>query len=288
VIVPAASGSAVDALARVLGAKLNEAWHQPVVVENIVGVGGVTGAKAVAKSAPDGFTLGLVASNLAVAPSLYKESYDVAKEFTPITMVASAPLVLFVDPALPVKSVPELVALARSKPGALSFASAGNGSAAHLAGELFKATAGVDILHVPYSALPQGITDTVSGRVSMFFGAAVQGMPLAEAGKLRPLAVTGTRTVPAAPGVAPLRDSVPGYEIVTCFALVGPAGLPDAIVDQVFRDVTKIAGDKQYIDWLAAAGLDAVNSPPAVFKAALDTEAKKWAEVIKASGAKVE
>jgi tripartite-type tricarboxylate transporter receptor subunit TctC len=289
VIVPAASGSAVDLVARLMGPRLTEAWGQPVVVENVAGAGGVVGTQQIASAPRDGYTLGVVASNITVSPSLFNVSFNVMTDFTPISLVAGAPLVLFTNPGVPAANLKELIALAKAKPRALNYASAGNGSAAHLAGELMKSMAGVDMLHVPYKALPQGILEVMAGAVSMFFATSSQGMQHVGVGKLRALAVTSAVRAPSIGNVPTMAEAgIPGYETTTWFGLLGPGNLPGDVANRIYTEVAKAAQSAEFKDKMAGAGLDIVNSTQAQFRATLESELQKWANLVKTAGIKAD
>ena len=289
VIVPAAAGSAVDLVARLLGPKLTDAWGQQIAVENVAGAGGVIGTQQIASAAKDGYTLGIVASNITVAPALFNVSFNVLTDFTPISLVAGAPLVLFVNPAVPAANIKELIALAKAKPNLLNYASAGNGSAAHLAGELMKSMAGIDIVHVPYKALPQGILEVMAGSVTMFFATSSQGMQHVGAGKLRALAVTSAVRSPAISNVPTMAEAgIPGYETTTWFGLIGPGGLPAELLTRIYAEVTRAAQSADFRDKVAVAGLDIINSSPAQFRGALESELLKWANLVRATGIKAD
>jgi tripartite-type tricarboxylate transporter receptor subunit TctC len=289
VIVPAAAGSSIDLIARLVGPKLTEAWGQPVVVDNVVGAGGLTGSQQIANSPRDGHVLGIVASNLAVTPALFPGSFNVSSDFTAITMIAGAPLVLFVNPNVEARSIRELIASARAKPGSLNYASAGNGSASHLAGELFKSMAEIDLVHVPYKSLPQGIADAMGGPISMVFANGSLGMQHVKAGKLRALAVSGATRSPSTGDLPTLHESgLAGFDVTPWFGMVGPGSLAATLTTRIYAEVSRIVQTAEIRERFGAAGLDLINSSPAQFRSALDAEVLKWGRIVKASGAKID
>ena len=258
-IVPQSAGGGADILARTVGQKLSEAWGQPVVIDNRPGAAGIIGTEAVAKAAPDGYTLLMGAiSTHAINPSLYKTlSYDPVKDFAPVTMVATAPLLVVVHPSLPVNSTQELIALAKAKPGQLFFASAGSGNSAHLAGELFKTMANVDLVHVPYKGATPAETDLIGGQVSVMFSSILSALPHAKAGKMKALAVTSARRSSIAPDLPTVAESgVPGYDVNPWYGLFAPAGTPRAIVERINRDVARILAQPDVRQRFATLGAE--------------------------------
>ena len=290
-VVPFPPGGPLDAVGRAIADKLTQAWGQSVVVDNRQGAGGNIGADLVAKSPPDGYTVVMGAlSTHAVNPSLYpKMPYDAVKDFAPITRVAITPNVLVVNPALPVNSVKELVAYAKANPGKLSFGSGSNGSAGHLAGELFKADTGTDMVHIPFKGGAPAMQALLSGDTQLMFDNLANSMPQVKAGKLKALAVTTaqrSKLVPELPTMA--EAGVPGFDISTWFGLMAPAGTPLDIVAKWNADVTKILNSPDMRERLTAQGAEAAPTTPAEFSAFIAQELAKYARIVKASGAKVD
>ncbi len=290
-IVPFTAGGTTDILARTIGQKLGDALHQPVIVENRPGAGGNIGADAAAKAKPDGYTLlmGTIGTQ-AINASLYaKMPYDSARDFAPITLVAVVPNVLLVHPSVPAKNVAELIALAKSKPGELNFASTSTGGSPHLSGEMFKQMAGVDIVHVPYKGSAPAITDLLGGQITLMFDNLPSGLPHVKAGKLRALGVTSARRSPAAPDIPTIAESgVPGYEVDSWFGILAPAGTPAHIIARLNTEIVKILQMPDVNERLAEQGAQPVGGTPQQFAEHIRKETAKWARVVKASGAKAD
>ncbi len=286
-IVPSTPGGSVDTLARTIGPRLAERWSQQVIVDNRSGAGGAIAGELVAKSPPDGYTLlvGTVAS-LATNVSLQKKlPYDPLKDFAPVTLIATQNLMLLVHPSLPVKSVKELTALAKKKPGSLSFSSAGNGTGGHLSGELYKMLAGIDLLHVPYKGVAPAMIDVVSGQVTMTFASIISGGQQVRTGRLRALAVTGARRSPAVAELPTMIEAgVAGYESATWYGVVAPAGTPADIVNRLSSEIVAILKGPEMNDRLSKEGADPVGNTPAEFARHIQIEIEKWRKVIRAAG----
>jgi len=290
-VVPFPPGGPLDAVGRAIADKLTQAWGQSVVVENKPGAGGNIGADFVAKSAPDGYTVVMGAlSTHAVNPSLYpKMPYDAAKDFAPITLVAITPNVLVVNPSLPVNSVKELIAYAKSNPGKLSFGSGSNGSAGHLAGELFKADTGTDMVHIPFKGGAPAMQALLAGDTQLMFDNLANSMQQVKAGKLKALAVTTAKRSPLAPDLPTMAEAgVPGFDISTWFGLMAPAGTPPDVVAKWNADVVKILNSPDMREKLTAQGAEAAPDTPAEFSAFIGRELAKYARIVKVSGAKVD
>lgn len=290
-VVPFPPGGPLDVIGRAIAQKLTESWGQPVVVDNRPGAGGNIGADFVAKSPPDGYTVVMGAlSTHAVNPSLYaKMPYDALKDFAPITMVAITPNVLVVNPSLPVNSVKELIAYAKANPGKLAFGSGSNGSAGHLAGELFKVDAGVDMIHVPYKGGAPAMQGLLAGDTQLMFDNLANSMPQVKAGKLKALAVTTaqrSRLVPDLPTM--VEAGMADFDISTWFGLLAPAGTPPAIIAKWNDEVTKILNAPDMRERLAAQGAEAAPMSPAAFTQFIEREIPKYARIVKLSGAKVD
>ena len=292
ILTPFSAGSTTDIIARPIAARLTEAWGQPVVVDNRAGAGGSIAAEIVAKATPDGHTLliGATGPN-AVNPSLIKNlPYDSQRAFAAITLTATNNLLLAVPLSLPVKSVKELVDLAKARPGQLRFASPGVGSSPHLAGELFKSLAGIDLIHVPYKGSPQYVVDLLAGRVDLSIGAAGPVLPHARSGRLRVLGVSATRRDPAMPDVPTISEAgVPGFEVVGWYGLLTTAGSPERVVRKLHAEVARILAQPEVKTIYSNAGMEAAASAsPEEFASYLRGERDKWAKIIKAANIRIE
>ena len=289
IVVPFAPGGGTDIVARTVGAKLSESMGQNFIVENRAGAAGAIGAELVAKSAPDGYTLLLGSSGpVTLNPALHpKLPYAPLRDFAPIALITTMPFLMVVHPSLPVRSVKELIALAKSRPGELNYASPGSGSSTHLATELFKAMARVDIVHVPYKGVAPAATDLVSGRVQMLSGDLNTLMPHVAAGKMRPLAVTGAKRsalLPEMPTVA--EAGVPGYEASGWFGLLAPAAVPPEIVRRLNGEVANVLQTDDLRKRLAGLGGEVAGGTPEAFRDHLRRESEKWRKVIRTLGLK--
>jgi tripartite-type tricarboxylate transporter receptor subunit TctC len=285
-VVPFPPGGSLDVVARAIGQKLTDAWGQPVIIDNRPGAGGNIGADLVAKSAPDGYTIleGALSTH-AVNVSLYaKMPYDPVKDFVPITLVAVTPNVLVVNP-----SVPELVAYAKAHPGKLSFVSGSNGSAGHLAGELFKTEAGVDMVHIPYKGGAPAMQDLLGGQIQLMFDNLANSMQQVRAGKLRALAVTTAKRSPLVPELPTLSETgLPGFDIYTWWGFMAPAGTPRDIVTKWNTEVTRILNTPEMKSFFAQQGAEPAPTSPEQFAALIRSEIPKYAKIVKDSGAKVD
>jgi tripartite-type tricarboxylate transporter receptor subunit TctC len=289
-IVPFAPGSATDALARILGQKMTEMWGQPVLVENRPGAGSVVGTGVVAKSAPDGHTLLMVSASHAINATLYsKLPFDPIKDFAGVTPVALIPNVLIVHPALPARSVKDLVALAKAKPGTLNFASAGVGSASHLNGELFRNTAGIDIVHVPFKGFADQVTEIIAGRLEMTFAPAILAVPHLQAHKVRALAVSTSKRSAAFPNLPTMVEAgVKNCVFDPWFGVLVPAGTPKAVIDKLNAGITKALHAPDVRKQLENQGADSVSMTPEQFDTYIRSEAVKLGRIVKSSGARAE
>jgi len=286
-IVPFPPGGAIDALARMLAQKMSESWNQPVVVENRPGAGGIIGTEATAKAAPDGYTLGMGAvSTHAINAGLYKKlPYDPVKDFAAVAPVAIVPNLIVVNPSLPVTSIAELIALARQKPCALSYASAGAGTTLHISCELFKNLAKVDIVHVPYKGSGPAVTDVIGGQVPIMCDSITSSLPHIKAGKLRVLGITSAKrssTLPQAPTIA--ESGLPGYEMNPWFGLFAPAGTPPAIVNKLNAEVGRILALQDVKERLFGIGAEPMSGTPEQFAAIVRTDVDKWVKLVKSAG----
>jgi len=289
-VVGVPAGGTTDVVARLVGQKLGEQLGQQVVIENRGGAGGNIGAEFVAKAPADGYTLFLATiGTMTINPSLYsKMPFDTLRDFAAISQLTSMPQLLVVHPSVPVKSVKELIAYAKGRPGQLNFASGGAGTAIHLAGELFKTMAGVDMVHVAYKGSAPAMTDLIGGQVSLMFDQILTSLPHAQSGKLRALAVTTERRSPAAPQIPTIAEAaLPGYAVTTWHGLLAPAGTPREVVNRLSSESAKALQSTDIRDRFASQGVDPVSSTPEQFAAMMKAELEKWRKVIAASGAKI-
>jgi tripartite-type tricarboxylate transporter receptor subunit TctC len=286
-VVPFAPGGSIDIVGRMLGEQLGMRLGRPVVVENRPGGGTNVATAGVARAAPDGHTLLITTSSLAINATLYKKlSYDPASDFLPIALVASIPLVLVVNPSLSVRSVTDLIALAKQEPGRLSYASGGSGSAPHLFGELFKSAAGIEMTHVPYRGGPQALTDVVAGHVQVMFADPGTALPQMRDGKVRALGVTSRTRVRSIGDIAPIaEEGVPGYDAVSWQLLVAPAKTPPAIASRLHAAINEITKQPHIVMQFAKAGLVPVTSPtPEALRHFLASEIDRWGAVVRRAG----
>jgi tripartite-type tricarboxylate transporter receptor subunit TctC len=281
-IIPFPPGGSNDVVGRLVANQLSEKLGHKVFVDNRGGAGGVLGTEAAAHAAPDGYTLLVVSIAHAVNPALYKLNYDPIKSFAPIAIMATGPNVLVVNPTLPVTSVKELLALVKEKPGAVEYASAGVGSFQHLGGELFKLTAGVNLLHVPYKGGGPAMQDVIAGHVKVMFSSLVQTTPFIQSGQLRPLGVGGAQRNPVLPEVPTIQEAgVPGYVADNWWGIVAPAGTPQPIIDRLYRDIQAAVKSPELTAAFAREGAAAVTMTTAEFGKYMEDEMAKWARVVK-------
>ncbi|MDQ2929055.1 MAG: tripartite tricarboxylate transporter substrate binding protein, partial [Pseudomonadota bacterium] len=282
-VVPFAPGGSTDVIGRMLAQKLGEIWGQTVLIDNRVGAGGNTGADIVAKSAADGYTLLLASGSITINPHIYKHMpFDTKKDLVPITDVASGPMLVVVPDDSPAKTVKDLIAMAKAKPGTVNFGSAGVGSQVHLAGENFANAAGIDIVHVPYKGEAPAYTDLIGHQTQMMVGNFAAASALLGPGRLRALAVTGKERSPLLPDVPTVAESgLPGFENTGWFGLFAPAGTPQAILDKIQRDTVKVLAASDIKARLYVQGMTTVGNTPAQFAKAMDDESKHWAAVVK-------
>ena len=287
VVVPFSPGGSTDVTARILAQKLSEAWRQQVIVDNRAGAGGNIGAEAVARAAPDGYTLllattGVMSSNHRLYRSL---PYDALRDFAPVTQIGALPLILIVHPSVPAKSVKELIAIAKAAPGQLSYASSGIGSATHMTAELFRMMAHVDIVHVPYKGSGQAMTDLIGGQVGIAFDQITSSLPQVQSGKLRALAVTSAKRFPSVPNLPPVAEAgIPGYESVSWNGLAAPANTPREIVNRIQGEVVAALKAADIKDRFFKDGIEPIGSTPEQFAAHIRAERAKWEKVIESAG----
>ena len=289
-IVPSAPGGGTDITARILAPKLSEFMGQQVVVENRPGAGTMIGGDAVARAAPDGYTLLMGISTLAINPATYRKvPYDALKDFAPISQVVALPNLLVTHPSLPAKNVKELIAFARTRPGQINFASAGIGTNPHLSMELFLSMAGIRMVHVPYKGSGQGVIDVLAGHVPVMTPSILTGLPYVRNGRLRAMGVTSAKRAISAPDIPTIAEGgVLGYEATQWFGILAPAGAARAIVDRWHRETVRALKDPEVRDRLVADGADPIGSSPEEFAAYLRSETAKWAKVVKDVGIKPE
>lgn len=290
VVVPYPPGGPTDIVARTVSQKLAEQTGQSFVVENRAGAGGNLGAELVARAQPDGYTLLVATTAHAINPSLFRNlSYQLAKDLAPVSLLTSGPLVLVTNPSAGVSNVQELIALAKSKPGSLNFASSGNGQSTHLAAELFNSQAGIKMTHLPYKGSAPALADLMAGQASLMFDTMLSAMPHVRSGRLRALAVTSSARSPAAPDVPTVAESgLPGYEAIAWNGLMVPAGTPTETVARLSALVRAVLEQPDVKERFASQGFAAAWMQPDAFGRFLQTEIDKWAAVVKASGATVD
>ena len=290
IIVPFPPGGGTDVVSRLLGQKLGEAWGQQVVIDNRPGASMMIGHELGAKAPPDGYTLIMSSNNHTINPSVYKKiPYDTVKDFAPVTLVGNSPLVLVVHPTLPVKRTKELIALAKSRKGELTYASSGSGGPLHMAGELFKLRAGVDMTHVPYKGSGPAETDLVGGHVQVLFAGPVSASPYIKAGRMKPLAVTSLKRSIAFPNLPTIAEEVlPGYEAGIWWGVLAPAATPRDVVNKLHADFVKVLAMPDTKQRMLSQGGEPVGSTPEQFQKMIVTEIAQWAKVVKAAGIKAD
>jgi tripartite-type tricarboxylate transporter receptor subunit TctC len=284
IIVPSPPAGGTDIVGRVLAEHFSKAFGQQFFVENKPGAGNMIGIEAAARSAPDGYTLLMTASTLALNSVLYKQvPYDPVRDFAPITLAATAPNILIVHPAVPARNVAEFIALAKQKPGALSYGTPGIGTSPHLCMELLKTMAGIDVQHVPYRGTAAAVTDVIGGQIAVAFATALTAKPQVDAGRVRALAVSGPRRVEAMPNVPPVGETVAGYEAMQWYGLLAPAGVPGRTIERLHAEAMVALRSREMKDRLAADGAEPLGSTPAEFAAFIRRELDKWSRVVVAA-----
>jgi len=288
-IVPFAPGGGLDISTRLIGQKLTEKWGQNVVVDSRPGAATIIGTEIASRASPDGYTVLMITTTFAINPGLYsKLPYDPGRDFTPVTQLNSQPNVVVVPPSFAGNSVKDLIALAKAKPGELTFASPGAGSAPHLAAEMFQRAAGVSMIHVPYKGIPPAVTDVIGGRVTMLFTTTISAAPHITAGRLRAVAITSARRQPSMPDVPTIGETLPGYRAEAFQGMVVPAGVPQAIVNKLSAEVAHIVRLPDVAERFQLDGAEPVGSTPKEFAAFLKAEMQKWSKVVKDAGIKPE
>ncbi len=290
IVVPFPPGGTSDILSRTIGQKLGEAWGQPVLTDNRPGAAGNIASEFVARARPDGYTLYMnTVGTHAINPAIYsKLAFDPLKDFTAITNLVKLQSVLLVHPSVPVRNVREMIALAKKRPGELSYSSAGSGAQPHLTAEMFKSMTGVNLLHVPYKGAAPQMIALIAGETALTFATAPSGVPLAKNGQARAIGVSGSTRLPALPDVATISETVPGYVAVGWNGLAGPAGIPAPVVEKIHAEVSRVVRLPEIHDKLVGLGAEPALSTPAQFSALIQAELAKWAKVVKASGAKLD
>jgi tripartite-type tricarboxylate transporter receptor subunit TctC len=289
VIVPFAPGGGLDISTRLIGQKLTEKWGQNIVVDSRPGAATIVGTEIASKAAPDGHTLLMITTTFAINPGLYpKLPYDPLKDFTPVTQLNSQPNIVVVAPSFPGKSVKDLIAQAKAKPGELTFATPGAGSAPHLSAEMFQRAAGISMIHVPYKGIPAAVTDVIGGRVTMLFTTTISAAPHVNSGKLRAVAITSAKRQASMPDVPTVGETLPGYRAEAFQGMVAPAGVPQAIVEKLAAEVARVVQLPDITRRFQLDGAEAVGSTPKQFAAFLKSEMQQWSKVIKDAGIKPE
>ena len=289
IVVPFAPGGGSDFIARFMAQRLTLGLGQQVIVENKPGAGGMLGIEQGVKSPADGYTLTLIASSYTVNPSIYKFTFDPVSDITPIIQLSQGPLLVVVRPSLPVKSTQDLIALAKAKPGQINFASSGQGSVIHMATELFQSMAGVKMNHIPYKGTGPALTDTIGGQTDVFFSSTATAVPHVQSGKLRAIAVTTAKRIPALPDVPTVGESgVKGYDVVLWHGLIGPKGLPPPIVNRINAEAGKALKVKETADQLQSDGVAPAGGSPEQFLAQITKEIGVWRKVAADAGVKAE
>ncbi len=289
VMVGFAPGQAIDIVTRIIGQRLSERLGQQFIIENRPGAGGNIATEVVARAPADGYTLLAIGSNNMINATLYQSlNYDFLRDIAPVASVYRVPQVMEVNPSFPAKTVPDFIAYAKAHPGEISFASAGNGSVAHVTGELFKMMTGVDMLHVPYRGAPPALTDLIAGQVHVMFDNMPSSLEHIRAGRLRPLAVSATMRLQALPDIPPLGDFVPGFETSAWAGIGAPKNTPPEIIDQLNREINGVLADPTIKARIADLGGEVLALSPSEYTSRIAEETDKWAKVIKFSGAKAE
>jgi len=282
-------GPGPDALARVIGQQITQAWGQPVIIDQRGGGGGTISAEAVARAAPDGYTLLLATGTHTINPSLYKVSYDMVRDFAPVTLLASTPFILAVHPSVPANSVAELIALAKTSPGKLNYGSGGSGTPPHLATELFKTMAGVNMVHVPYKTVAAAITDLIAGQLQVMFTVGPAGLPQIRAGRIRGLAVSTAKRSAFAPELPAVAEAgLAGFDVFGWNGLLAPAGTPAPVIAKLHGEIVKALQIPEVRERIAGFGFEPVGDTPEEFGEFVRNDIARWAKVAKASGARVD
>ena len=286
IVVPTSAGGGGDLIARLIAKALGERWGRQVVVDNRTGAGTMLGSELVVRAAPDGYTLLMTPSTLAINPAAYRKvPYDALRDFAPITQAAVVPNLMMVHPSVPAKNVREMIALAKSKPGQLFYASSGHGTSPHLSMELFSLMAGIKMIQVPYKSSAPGVIDLLAGQVALMAPSMISGIPHVRAGRLRALGVTTAQRSPSAADIPTIAESgLPGYESAQWYGLLAPAGTPRDVLDKLHRDVTSVLLAPEHRELLGSEGGIVVAGSPEAFATMIKTETAKWLRVAKEAG----
>lgn len=288
-IISTAAGGSADTIGRIVAAKMSESLGQQIIVDNRTGSAGVVATSAVAKSAPDGYTLLLAYGSHVINPSIYpKLPYDTLKDFVSITQVAAQPLMLNIHPALPAKSVKELIALAKARPGQLNYATSGSGSGGHLATVIMNKMAGITMVHVPYKGSAPAMIDSISGQCQVHIASLITSLPHVRGGRVRGIGVTSAKRSAAAPDIPAIAETLPGYEVVNSYYLLAPAGLPADVHTRLHADAVKAIRHPEVVERLARDGADPVGNTPAQATRYIEGEIQKWGKAVRESGAKAD
>jgi tripartite-type tricarboxylate transporter receptor subunit TctC len=289
IIVPQSPGASTDLTARMIGQKLNEAFKQPVVIDNRPGSSGIAGTEIVARSAPDGYTLMVVASSFSINPALGRKlPYDAVRDFTTVSQLSKFPNLLAAHPSFPAKTLPEVIAAAKAKPGQISYASAGLATGTHMSAELLKYMTGIELLHVPYKGGGPAMTAAIGGQTQLVISTSLGLMAHVRSGKLRPIAMTSAKRSPAAPDIPTVAETVPGYEHEPWNGLFAPAGIPKPVLAKINAEVARAVHGAEIKKVFESEGASPVGSTPEEFGAVLKTEIEKWMKVAKAANIKLE
>ena len=288
IVVPVSAGGGVDSLARLIGQHYNAVWGQPFIVDNRPGAGGSLGAEIVGRATPDGYTLMVSSSSYITNAAIREVRYDPIRDFQPITKLTTNPYIIVVTPSLPVKSVNDLIALAKAKPDTVTYASSGTGGILHMGAELLTALTNSKMTHVPYKGVADGYPAVMNGQVNWMLGSPISAQPLMKAGRLRGIAVTGDKRLKALPDLPTIGESVPGYEVSAWFGLFGPARLPAGIVGQLYKEAAKAVTEPTLAARMEAGGTETVGNTPQEFTQQAKTEFDKWRGLVKKTGLKLE
>lgn len=288
IVVPVAAGGGVDTLARLIGQHYNATWGQPFIVDNRPGAGGSLGAEIVARAAPDGYTLMVSSSSYVTNAAIREVRYDPIRDFQPITKLTTNPYIIVVTPSLPVKTVADLIAMARAKPDTITYASSGTGGILHMGAELLTVLTNTKMTHVPYKGVADGYPAVISGTVNWMLGSPISAQPLMKAGRLRGVAVTSEKRLKALPDLPAIAETVPGYEVSAWFGLFGPAKLPAHIIEALYKEAARAVTEPATAARMEAGGTETVGNPPREFTQQVRAEYDKWRTVVKKAGLKLE
>jgi tripartite-type tricarboxylate transporter receptor subunit TctC len=288
IVVPVAAGGGVDALARIVSQHLNAVWGQPFIVDNRPGAGGSLGAEIVSRATPDGYTLMVSSSSYLTNAAIRDVRYDPIRDFQPITKLTTNPYIIVVTPSLPVKTVNDLIALAKAKPDTINYASSGTGGILHMGAELLTALTGTRMTHVPYKGVADGYPAVISGQVNWMLGSPISAQPLMKAGRLKGIAVTGAKRLKALPDMPAIGESVPGYEVSAWFGLFAPAKVPAPLIQQLYKEAAKAVTEPELTRRMEAGGTETVGNSPHEFTQQAKAEYEKWRGLVKKAGLKLE